>query len=154
MTTSTLAVRRPVTDDTPLVDIGSYDYADAFEIAAPDSGPQNAALLLRQGLEDAPLWTRFIVRCAWRMLGFRLGPANSPDHILGWRIVEARNDAIQIEVSGTRMDGVIVGRLTQATMSVTTYVRYVQPAIARRIWGLVGIAHRRVAPYLLERSLP
>lgn len=149
----TTARRRPVAACPPLVDVGPYDYADAFAVAVPEgAGPFDAAVFVREALEDAPAAIRAVVDTAWRLLGFRLGPRDA-EHILGWRIVAARPDAVQIAVSGSRMDGVIVGRTGPAAVSVTTYLRYVRPTAALRIWAVVGHAHRRVAPYLIQRRL-
>lgn len=62
------------------------DYTDRFTAdKSPDS--RTAEAWMRAVLEGAPAMLRWFVRFGWRAaLGFRLGPAGSPEHILGWPI--------------------------------------------------------------------
>lgn len=142
-----------VSAQPPPFDAGRFDYADAFEVRFPRVvGQPDAVDFLRRALEAAPPPLLIVARTAWLLLGFRLGPSDSTDHIVGWRIAASRADAVQLEVSGALADAVLVGRVTAAGASVTTHVRYVRPRSARAVWAVAGVAHRRIAPYLLERA--
>ena len=85
------------------------------------------------------------------ILGFRLGPASSPEHVLGWQIVTRESDAITLETSGPLMRGVLVARRTPAAAALNTFVYYRRPS-TRVIWTCISPLHRAVAPYLMNRA--
>lgn len=60
------------------------DYSAGFEVSlgAQERPPEQWA---RITFEDAPLALRWFVVLGWKtILGLRLGPLRSPDHVLGW----------------------------------------------------------------------
>lgn len=64
------------------------NYVDAFEVGAPAGGVHSPEQWARAALEGAPQPLRLFIVFGWRVvLGFRLGPQASADHILGWRVV-------------------------------------------------------------------
>lgn len=146
------AVRRP-DPSQPLAGHDMHDYADCFEMPLSAVDNRTAEEVLRAGLEGAPSMLRRIIVVAHRhALRFRLGPASSPAHVLGWRIISTDPDAIQLEASGPLLRGVLVARRVPAgTAILDTYVYYRRPA-ARMVWAFVSHLHRAVAPYLLERA--
>ncbi|MDB4972227.1 MAG: hypothetical protein JWN48_568 [Myxococcaceae bacterium] len=152
--TSSVAIRSlPVSAQPPPFAAGRFDYADAFEVVFPRVAAQPSAVdFLRGALEAAPPPLLLVARTAWLLLGFRLGPSDSTQHIVGWRIVGSRADAVQLEVFGALADAVLVARVTTTGASVTTHLRYVRPRFARAVWAVAGVAHRRIAPLLLERA--
>ena len=145
----------PVVAGEPLIGGDRYDYADAFEIRLPEPDARSAEQFARCALEQAPWPVRWTIRLAHRhLLRLRLGPASSPDHLLGWKIVTTQPDVIHLEaVSPLLGRGVLVGRRADPTcMVITTYVFYARPAPARVVWRIAGPLHRRIAPYLLEQA--
>ena len=147
------ARQAPVADE-PLTDDARYDYADAFEIEVRTQEMRSAEELVRLAIEEAPAVIRRTILTAHRhLLRFRLGPASSPGHIMGWNIVRSEPDVVQIETVGPVARAVIVARKPAPNrMRVSTFVFYVRPAIGRLLLKLAGPVHRRIAPYLLERT--
>ena len=144
------AFRREVPPDEPLA-VAAYDYADAFEVAV-DGDSRTAEQWLRAGLEGSPAPLRLLIRLVHgRLLRFRLGPT-SPDHILGWRILNSTPEVVQVVAEGPLGRGVLVGRTTPSAVVLTTYVVHGRHRLSRPVWALVMPLHRRVAPYLLTRA--
>ena len=149
----TIQSARAVVVTDPLIESDSYDYADAFEIEIPQADTRSPEQLFRDASGGGPQVLRWVPFVHQWVLRFRLGPASSPNHIFGWRIVTSEPDVIRIEADGPLMRGVIVGRRDSTSTAVlTTYIFYVRRAQARVIWALVGPLHRRVAPRLLQRA--
>ena len=143
----TVRIPRPdVGDDRP-------DYADAFEVAISGRDDRTAEQWIRSGLEGAPRWMRRVIVVVHRhVLGFRLGPLDGPDHVLGWRIVTSEPDVVRLEASSDLLSGVLIGRRADASCTrLTTLLFFGRPA-ARLVWAVVGPLHRRIAPYLLARA--
>jgi hypothetical protein len=153
-TAHTAAQAQRVEVDEDLVD-GPYDYADAFEVRVAEPDARTAEEWLRSGLEGAPGALRGVIVFAHRfVLGLRLGPRTSPDHILGWRIEENRPELTRLGASSPFMRGVIVAqRLDPTRARLTTFGLYTRPVPGRLIWAVAGPLHRRVAPYLMERAV-
>jgi hypothetical protein len=146
------AVRRTASSE-PLAGHHMHDYADRFEVPLSADDDRTAEQVFRAGLERAPTAMRWTIFLAHRhILRFRLGPASSPTHVLGWQIVTVEPDAIQLEASGPLIRGVLVARRAPAgTATLDTFVYYRRPA-ARLVWACVSPLHRAVAPYLLARA--
>jgi hypothetical protein len=132
---------------------GEPDYADSFEVhtAVPDG--RSAEQWARDALENAPAVVRGVVLLAHRhVLRFRLGPLQSADHVLGWRIRKSEPDVIELTADGPLMSGLILGRRTAPTaVRIETFVFFHRQRAAT-IWTLVGPLHRRIAPLLLKRA--
>ena len=154
MAPSTLAAWRGVVR-IPRPDVGDDrpDYVDAFEVRTPGRDDRTAEEWIRSGLEGAPRWMRWVIVVVHRrVLGFRLGPLDGPDHVLGWRIVTSRPDEVRLEASSGLLAGALVGRRVDASSTrLTTLLFFGRPS-ARRVWAVVGPLHRRIAPYLLARA--
>ena len=148
------AHRVPVAADAGVVGGERYDYADAFEIRAPELQGRSAEDLARLIVQEALPPVLWMIRVAHRhLLRFRLGPYLSPDHILGWKIVRRDLDTLVIEADSPLLRSIIVGRKTEQTCTVvTTYVFYKRPTIGRILLLIAGPIHRRIAPHLLERA--
>jgi hypothetical protein len=137
-----------------LVGSTAFDYADAFEIGLPDAVAGSPEELFRAALDDVPWVRRWVPIVHRHVLRFRLGPLESPVHILGWRIQSSHAYDVYLEADGPLIRGIIVGRkVNPATVVFTTFVTYVNRAPARLAWALVGPLHRKIAPYLLERGV-
>jgi hypothetical protein len=136
----------------PLPGVG-YDYADAFEVEVSEGDTRSPEQVVRAAVDGASSISLVIPVHRW-VLGFRLGPRSSPDHLFGWRIVTSEPDVVRLEAEGPLMRGIIVGTRVSKTRAVlTTYVTYVQRGRARVVWTFVGPLHRMIAPRLLKRGV-
>jgi hypothetical protein len=153
-TTALHATQLDPQDAALLPDLAGYDYADSFEINLPESDDHTAEEWVRCALENAPMATRLTISNAWRhALRFDVGPDRSTQHLLGANIVESRPDLIQLELRGPLLRGVILGRRPDpTTVSLTTLLFYEQSLRAHAAWVVVGPAHRRIVPQLLESA--
>ena len=65
--------------------------------------------------------------------------------------MSSARDHVVLEADGPIMRAVMVGRKTEPGVTVLgTFVFYRRP-VASILWTVVGVVHRRVAPYLLAR---
>jgi hypothetical protein len=131
------------------------DYGDAFRITA--DGYHSPEHWARRALESgSPLARRLFALTVWQgALGLRLGPANSSDHVAGWTIVENDPGIIVLRADSWVITGVMVFDASDAQATWTTLLSY-QARPASAVWGVLGIAHRRIAPNVLtgaKRSL-
>lgn len=129
------------------------DYADAFEVTVDGADVRTAEEMLRTGLSRvAPARFSALLLAHRHVLGFRLGPASSPDHVMGWRVVTSEPDLCRLEADGPLMAGTMVARrVDPVTARLTTFVRYRHPA-AKVVWAICGPIHRRAAPQLMALS--
>ena len=85
---------------------------------------------------------RWFIVAGWRfVLGLRLGPRNSPDHILGWRIVERRPDETVCQLRSWFLDAYNTFRLDGGQLVWSTLVVYERP-LARLVWPPASLLHR------------
>jgi len=153
LNTSELAVRRVApSPQSPTGD--RFDYADSFEIRLPGPDHRRPEEWMRRGLEEAPRPLRWTILAAHRfVLRFHLAPLSATDHVLGWRVVTSTPEQVHLQASGPLMVGDLVGRRdSPEQMELSTYLSFKRPLSARLIWSGVGVLHRRIAPYLLERA--
>ena len=133
-------VRRVAVSD-PIAAPRRYDYADAFELRLEGRDRCSPEEWVRAGVDATPAW---IKRVAGHK-GDGLGSA---------RIVESNADVVLLEDSDTLMDTVIVGRNADPGGRVlTTLLHYRRPLLARAVWAVVGILHRRTAPRVVAGGL-
>jgi hypothetical protein len=130
----------------------SADYSDRFEVAIPRTDTRTAEQWLRAVFEEAPRPVRWCLLLGWQgVLGLRLGPRPSPDHILGWRIVSREPEEVRLELRSGLMKAQLALHLSSSTAVWRTHVSYMQP-LARPLWATVGVIHRQMVPYLLGRA--
>ena len=129
------------------------DYADAFEVTVDEADARTAEEVVRTGLSRvSPPRFSALLMAHRHVLGFRLGPASSSEHVMGWRVVTSEPGVCRLEADGPLMAGTMVARrVDAATARLTTFVRYRQP-VARIIWAICGPIHRRAAPQLMNLS--
>ncbi len=84
------------------------------------------------------------------ILGFRLGPWASPNHVLGWRIVTSEPELLHLEARSTLMRGHMVWRLHDERLVMTTFLQYEMRRTAPVVWAVIGNIHRGGAPHLFE----
>jgi len=80
------------------------DYRDAFEVPTDRTDTRTPEQWARAVFESAPRKSRWFLLLGWRgVLGLRLGPRPSSDHVLGWRIVETSPEAVRLELRSAVM---------------------------------------------------
>jgi hypothetical protein len=130
--------------------LAELDYADAFEVSPAPLGDRRPEDWMRRALEGAPLPLRWFVRAGWRfILGFR--PARSAS-ILGWPIVATTDEFVLVEQRSGLMDAALLLRAQPSGLRWETHVRHKAKASVA-VWTIVGLLHRRIVPYVLNRLL-
>ena len=88
----------------------------------------------------------------WRLvLGLRLGPLSSPDHILGWRIVERRPDSTVCQLRSWFLNAYNTFVTDDGHLVWSTFVFYERPP-AGLIWPLASLLHRPLVRIALRRA--
>jgi hypothetical protein len=132
-------VRRVSVTD-PIAAARRYNYADAFELWL--EGPDRVAPeeWVRAGVDATPSWIKRI--------------AGHADGLGSARIAESNEEVVVLEASDPLMDTVMVGRNVEPDRRVlTTALRYRRLLLARSVWALVGMLHRRTARRVVAGGL-
>jgi hypothetical protein len=130
--------------------LASPDYADLYTVTtreAMDKSPEDWA---RATLEETP--TGRSAPSLWRLLGLRLGPRHSPDHVQGWKIADRGDNWIRLEAASWFMTAHGVLQVDEGRVSVALFLRYDRP-MAALVWPPVSIMHRRAVPAMLRQAL-
>jgi hypothetical protein len=142
-------VRRVAVTD-PIATARRYDYADAFEVRLPEPDPHSPETWVRAGLQATPGLVKRIVS----LLGVRRAPQSSADSLGSWRVVESSPEVIHLETSLPLMHVIFVGRRAEPTRrTLTTVLNYERPVLARIVWAVVGVAHRRTARQVITGKI-
>jgi hypothetical protein len=141
---------RVAVTETPPSAVASPDYADAFEVARKPADQRSAERWARDGFERLPVAARRPGLLAHRwILGFRLGPWTSPDHVFGWRIATSEPALLHLEAQSRLFSGHMVWRLHETRLVMTTFLQYEMQTTASLVWAALGNVHRGGAPGLL-----
>ncbi|MGX1884908.1 hypothetical protein [Streptomyces sp. NPDC055287] len=137
-----------VTD--PIAADQHYDYADAFELRLSEPDPHSPETWVLAGLDATPKWVDRVAG----LLGVSSAPAESADQAGGFRIVESSAEVVRLETSLPLMRVVLVGRrIEPARRMFTSVLHYRRPVLARLVWAVVGIGHRRAARQLITSKI-
>ncbi len=130
------------------------DYTDVFEAPVSPDDERSAEQALRDAVGNKPgTGGSVIVWIHRHVLGLRLGPYSSPDHIIGWAIESSDHDQVVLTADGPLMRGrLTLRRHDGQPATLTTRVHYRHDIAAGAVWTVVGPLHRAVAPRLLERT--
>lgn len=134
-----------------LITLEGPDYVDLFSIATPIAMDKSAEEWARAVLEGAPL-ARRNARRLWRLMGLRLGPPRSPDHVQGWRIVGRGDHWLRIETASWYMSGQAVCLVEEGRVSLSLSLHYDSP-IARAVWAVIEGPHQRAVPVMLHQAV-
>jgi len=129
------------------------DYEVAWDVTIADGDPRSAEQWIRSMLEGAPRLLRSVILFGWIAgLGFRMGPRPSPDHVLGWKILDRSPELIVLSVEA-RVVGTsqFLLRVEDSKVVLVNLVQYERPW-ARAVWTMVKPVHQRVVPYLLGHA--
>ncbi|MGW7465057.1 hypothetical protein ACWGJT_10175 [Streptomyces xantholiticus] len=133
-----------VTD--PVAAAERYDYADAFELRLSEPDPHSPEAWVRAGLAGTPQWVDRVAG----LLGVGSAPVESADHVEGFRVVESGPEMVRLTMSLPLMHVVLVGRRVDPDRRLfTSVLHYRRPVLARLVWAVVGIGHRRAARQLV-----
>jgi hypothetical protein len=128
------------------------DFACGYEIDVAPDDARSPEQWARAAWEGAPALLRWFMLAGWRfVLGFRLGPRPSPDHILGWRIIDRRPDETVCQLRSSFLDACNTFRRVDGRLVWSTFVIYERP-IARVIWPPVSLLHRPLVRIALRRA--
>jgi hypothetical protein len=154
MSTKAFRVREVEVASEPLLGGAHYDYADSFEVVLHDPDAHSAEQWVRTALDQSPGSLATLIRLVHRhVIGFRLGPAFTDEHIIGWQVVHSSQDIMQMQASGPVVRAVIVARRkTPTKMTLTTFLFYRRPARAKLLWVAIRPVHKRAASDLMSRA--
>ena len=130
--------------------LGRVDDADAFAVRGRADRP--AEDVVRLAVDGAPLALQVLVRVAQRgVLGLRLGPWRSREHVGGWAVLRSRPEEAVFGARGPLVAARIVVTAGADAVTVTTLLRHERP-VARWLWAGLAPVHRAVARFLLDRT--
>lgn len=138
-----------VTVTDPVATARRYDYADAFEIRFPEPDGDAPETWVLAGMDDSPAVVEWI---ATVLLGHGSAPSTSTDRVEdGWRMVESTSEMVHLEQSLPLMHVVVVGRRVGSSgRMLTSVLQFERPVLARLVWAVVGMGHRRMVRRLLR----
>jgi hypothetical protein len=128
----------------------SPSYADRFRIGVGERRGASAEAWARIILEGTP--TGQSAPRLWRLLGLRLGPAGSPDHVQGWEIAHREGRWVRLATASWAMSARAVVWLDDAEVSLALFVR-VEKLPAALVWPPVAALHRRAVPVMLQQAV-
>jgi hypothetical protein len=116
-------------------------------VAAP---PERIAALIADFDRVWP--TQIASRVLWRLMGLRLGPRHSPDHVQGWKIAARSDNWLRVETASWYMTAQAVCLVEEGQVSISLSLRYDRP-IAALVWALVSGPHQRAVPVMLRQAV-
>ena len=128
------------------------DFACGYEIDVAPADDRSAEQWARAAWEGAPAPLRWFIVTGWRLvLRLRLGPRPSPDHILGWKILERRADETVCQLRSSFLNAYNTFRRVEDRLVWSTFVIYDRP-IAKVIWPPVSLLHRPLVRVALRQA--
>ena len=142
-----------ITPPSDLVDrstLDGVDYQDCFIVdIGPSLSDRSAEQWARAIFEDAPAPTRDRLTTGWELLGLRLGPRTSDEHVLGWFIHE--NSPDQVLLFGDGRPGMVAELLIERQRDALCFASFIalETPAAREVWIEVRPRHERTVRQLL-----
>jgi len=133
--------------------LSRIDYEDAFVVeAGPEHRDWSGEEWARAMIEGAPAEVRRSLRLGWTLLGLKLGPAGSPEHVLGWELEHSGEDhALLVAGSRIGMPGELMLKPEGDRLLFCTFIQQGNP-LAKIVWWPVEGRHRQVVPSLMGRA--
>jgi hypothetical protein len=152
VTEATRRVRRTaVTNDVAASDQAA-DFVCAYEVDIASGDERSAELWAREAWEGASAPLQWFMLAGWRfVLGLRLGPRSSSEHILGWSITRRSPDETVCQLRSRFLSASNIFRRVNGRLVWSTHVTYYRP-IARVIWLPVSLLHRPIVRIALRRA--
>ncbi len=120
--------------------LANPNYVDLFTAATSGARDRSPEQWARGVLEQSPL-ARRNARVLWQLMGLRLGPQHSADHVQGWKIAARGDDWIRLETASWYMTAQAVCLVEEDQVSISLSLRYDQP-VAPLVWALVSGPHQ------------
>jgi hypothetical protein len=133
-----------------LITLADLNYVDLFTVTTPEAAANSAEEWARAVLERAPL-ARRNARMLWRLIGLRLGPPYSIDHVQGWEIAARGDNWIRLETASWYMAGQAICLVEEGHVSVSLSLHYTSP-FAKVVWALIESPHQRGLPVMLQQA--
>jgi hypothetical protein len=129
--------------------VGRSGHASAFEVTIADGDDRSPEQWARAVFEEAPTPIRWFVQFGWcYVLGLRLGPPSSPDHVAGWAVRDTGPSIIDLEVQSWLLTATKEIRVGGDTVRIETDVHFRRNS-GRVLWTLLTPVHYLTEPYLL-----
>ena len=126
------------------------DFACAYQVAVTAQDNRSSEQWARSAWEDSPAPVRWFTLAGWRIvLGLRLGPKHSAEHILRWHIVERLRDETLCQLSSSFLGAYNTFRLDDSRLVWATFITYKRP-IAGVLWPPVSLLHRPLVRFALR----
>lgn len=130
------------------------NYAAAFALTTEAAATRTPLEWATAVFEGAPAVLRWCIVFGWmRVLGLKLGPRPSDDHVLGWVISQGDlvvgSTALTAESPLLRASNIVA--VESATVTWVTLVHYSRAA-ARPLWAMARPLHQVTIRYLLARA--
>jgi hypothetical protein len=130
--------------------LANPDYVDLYTVTTSEATEKSPEDWARAALEETP--TGRSAPSLWRLLGLRLGPRPSPDHVQGWKIADRGDNWIRLEAASWFMTAHAIVQVDERHVCVALFLRYDRP-IAALVWPPVSIMHRQAVPAMLRQAL-
>jgi hypothetical protein len=130
------------------------DYAAAFAVTTEAASARTTVQWARAVFEAAPAPLRWFMVFGWtRILGLRLGPRPSDDHVLGWAIADSDvvPGSTALIATSRFMRACNTVTIEGSTVTWVTLVHY-SNAAARPLWALARPIHHLTIRFLLGRA--
>jgi len=150
--TSVIGVHEVPSAVRSLAALDEADYVDYFTIATDRAPQRSAERWARAILEETPL-ARRNARRLWRLIGLRLGPPQSYDHVQGWTIGERGDGWVRLETGSWYMTARAVCLVDETHVSLSLSLRYDQRLAAAAVWSVVAGPHQRAVPAMLHQAV-
>jgi hypothetical protein len=131
--------------------LARVDYIDLFTLATPLADEASAEEWARAILERSDLARRG-ARPLWRVMGLRLGPRHSADHVQGWRISARGSNWIRVDAESWYMQAQAVCQVDEEHVSVSLSLSYDHP-LAALVWAAISGPHQRAVPVMLIQAV-
>ena len=151
-TVSSLVGVRDVPDSVrALTTLDEPDYVDLFTVTTARATDWSAEEWARAVLEQTEV-ARRNARKLWRLIGLRLGPPRSPDHVQGWRIAARGDNWLRVETASWYLTAQAVFLVEPGQVSLSLSLRYDRP-VAAAVWAGVSGPHQRAVPVMLRQAV-
>ena len=127
------------------------DYVDLFTITTDRAADRSPERWARTILEETPIARRH-ARRLWRLMGLRLGPPGSPDHVQGWAIGERGDRWIRLETGSWYLTARAVCLVDETEVALSLSIRHDRP-VGPAVWALVAGPHQRAVPAMLHQAV-
>lgn len=133
--------------------LADADYADIVTATIEQTPSRTPDELIAAALDGLPRWLLVFVPFVQRVfLGLRLKLRPSPNHLLGWKIVERGENWMRIEAASWFLTGHVVMHVDQGRISFASFVRY-DRLFAAFVWPPVSLIHHQVALALVRSAV-